>query len=80
MKNYSVMTRNERTDASQVQPNSLVFMHVNKWNGSHEIRIVSVEVMGDKTVLISEAGDQHTVYSLAPVWVREYETREGLSD
>ena len=80
MKTYLAMTRNERTDASKVRPNSVVFMHVNKWNGSHEIKISSVEVTGDKTTLTSESGDQHTVYSLAPVWVREYDTREGLND
>lgn len=76
---YQVLVRNERVDAAQVTPGSLVFFHIERWGGSYQFTITSVEVNGDKVTLIDDCGHKHILFSTTSVWVREYEERKGLN-
>ena len=76
---YKELTKNEKTTASEVVPGSTVFLHIEEWGGSKEIKVDSLLVFENKTELTTEHGKCIAVPCNTPVWVREYEERKGLN-
>jgi len=73
---YLELSRNDKVEAQEVQPNQQVWFHIERWGGSYLREIVKVDSLGNTTVLTDSVGHRHTVFSSSPVWIREYQERE----
>src|SRR5574337_2117742 len=75
---YLWLIKNEKITAAEVTQGSIVFFHIDRWNGSHQVTVLSVEKDEKKVTIVTDRG-KHILSPTTPVWVREYETRQGLN-
>ena len=80
LKTYKFLKKQTSTFASAVLPGDIVLIHIERWNGSYEMKIVASESTKNGIVLTSDTNHRHTVPEQFPVVVREYITKEGLNE
>lgn len=75
IKKYLVMTKNKKITADEVKPGDYIFMHVDRWNGSYFIEVLSSFKKDNFITITDRKGISHNVPTTLSVWLREYAYR-----